>query len=108
MKNRDNKKENKVENSTIACSATLQEPRMLKNLVERLACRHYDDDFSFEKVPPEWKAIDTSSLEAYVSVDITLSDKTEFFNIPIITCFLFTCIKEKAGKYSLALSSSLS
>jgi len=108
MKNHYNKKGNKVENSTITCSATLQEPGMLKNLVERLACRHYDNDFIFEKVPSDWKAIETSSLEAYVSVDITLSDKKELFSIPLITCFLFTCIKEKSGKYNLALSSSLS
>lgn len=108
MKNHYSKKGNKVENSTITCFATLQEPRMLKNLVERLACRNYDTDFNFEKVPGEGKSIETSSLEAYVSVDISLSDKKELINIPFITCFLFTSIKEKSGKYNLALSSSLS
>lgn len=108
MKNQHNKKSNKVEISTIACAAILQEPRMLKNLVERLAYRHYESNYVFEKLPKDWKAIETSSLEAYVSVDILLSEKTVNFAIPSVTCFLFTCIKEKEGKYKLALSSSLS
>ena len=108
MKNHDNKKGIKVENSTIACSATLQESKMLKNLVERLACRNYDSEFFFEKLPADWKAIETSSLEAYVSIDVTISKKTELANVPIVTCFLFTCVKEKNSKYNLALCSSLS
>jgi hypothetical protein len=108
MKNHDNKKGIKVENSTIACSATLQESRMLKNLVERLACRNYDNEFVFEKLPADWKAIETSSLEAYVSVDLTISENTEMVNVPVITCFLFTCVKEKNSKYNLTLCSSLS
>ena len=108
MKNQDTKKGIKVETSTIACSATLQETKMLKNLVERLACRNYDSEFFFEKLPADWKAIQTSSLEAYVSADVTISEKTELVNVPVITCFLFTCGKEKNGKYNLALCSSLS
>ena len=108
MKNYDNKKSIKIETSTIACSAILQESKMLKNLVERLACRNYDSEFVFEKLPSDWKAIETSSLEAYVSVDVAISEKTELVNVPIVTCFLFTCVKEKNSKYNLALCSSLS
>jgi len=108
MKNHPNKKTHKVENSTIQCSAVLQEAKMLKNLVERLAYRHYDSDFVFEILPKDWKAVEISSLEAYVSVDILLFEKKEQLNIPFISCFLFTCFKENEGKYKLALCSSLS
>ncbi len=108
MKNQDNKKRISIENSTVTITAALQEPRMLKNLVERLAVRNYDADHSFEKLQPGWKAIETSSIEAYVSVDISLSENNDLFKIPFITCFLFTCIREKEGKYNLRFSNSLS
>ena len=108
MKNQDNKKRISVENPTVSVTATLQEQEMLKNLVERLATRNYDVDYSLEKVQPGSKAFETSSIEAYVSVDISLSENNDLFKIPFITCFLFTFIKSNGGKYDLRFSSSLS
>jgi len=102
MKNQNNRKQVKV------ISATLLESRMLKSLVERLAKRNYDADYFYEKVQEGSKAIETSSLEAYVSVEMALTENGDHFNIPIVTCFLFTCIKHSGGNYNLRLASSLS
>lgn len=108
MKNSDNKKGRRMENSSIAITTTLAEPRLLKNLVEKLADRRYDIGYNHEKVESGWEAIETSTIEAYVSGEINLSDKTDLMKIPFITCFLFTCTKGKEDGYNLTWASSLS
>jgi hypothetical protein len=108
MRNPNNPNGKKTGTSEISITATLLEPRLLKSLVERLAYRRYDVDHVFEKVEPGWEAIETSSIEAYVSGDINLSTQKDFINMSFMTCFLFTCKKAKNGKYNLALCSSLS
>jgi hypothetical protein len=95
-------------------SASLDQPEFLQNLVERLAYRRYDLGYGDEKMPPGFKALETSSTETYVSgtmaLDFTAEDTaaTEPINMPFITCFLFTCIKVKTDPYQLIWSSSLS
>jgi hypothetical protein len=97
-----------MRNSSIAITATLMEPRLLKNLVEKLADRRNDPGYSLQKVQPGWKAIETSSIEAYVSGDIVFSDKTDFIVMPFDTSFLFTCIKSRRAEYNLTWAVSLS
>ncbi|TAL43757.1 MAG: hypothetical protein EPN92_09730 [Chitinophagaceae bacterium] len=97
-----------MKNQSIAITATLEEPRLLKTLVERLADRRYDIGYGHEKVKPGWKAIETSSIEAFVSGNINLYGEIDLLNIPFVTCFLFTCIKEKEDGYKLTWASSLS
>ena len=97
-----------MKNSYIAITAILAESKFLKNLVEKLAERRNDIGYNFEKVQPGWQAIETSSIEAYVSGDIILSDKKDLINMPFATCFLFTCIKRRGSEYKLTWANSLS
>jgi hypothetical protein len=107
MKNPGNKKSKKMQNA-IAITATLIQPRLLKNLVEKLADRRYDLGYSYEKVQLGWQADETSSIEAHVSGDINFSGSNEEINMPFVTSFLFTCTKGKGQDYRLAWISSLS
>jgi len=93
-------------------TATLDQPELLENLVEKLASRRYDIGYSREIVPQDWQALETSSTETYVSGTlsfggVTINDDASI-NMPFITSMLFTCIKEKEGNYRLLWSSSLS
>ena len=108
MKKPINKNSNQMKNSSIGIAANLVEPRMLKNLVEKLADSHHDMGYSFEKMQAGWQAIETSSIEAYVSVDTNLSTKTDSIRMNSITSFLFTCIKAKRQDYKLTWVNSLS
>ena len=108
MKNPFNKKSNRIKNSAIAITATLAEPRLLKNLVEKLADRRYAIGYSLEKVQPGWQAFESSSIEAHVSGDINLSTETDRINMPFVTCFLFTCTKGRWLNYNFTWVNSLS
>ena len=55
-----------------------------------------------------FKAIETSSTETYISGTVAIVDEDEVINMPFITRFLFTCTKEKDGPYKLGGSFSLS
>ena len=94
--------------NSLLISASFDQPVFLENLVEKLADRHYDLGYSQEAVPKNWKAVETSSTETFVSGVVGLSDNNEIINMPFITRFLFTCVKEKKGSYKLEWSSSLS
>ena len=99
---------------TLHISAAFDQPEFVQNLVERLAYRRYELGFGNEKMPPGFKALETSSTETYVSgtmaIDFPADTEAgeERINMPFITCFLFTCIKGKTDPYQLIWSSSLS
>ncbi len=99
-------------NKEFSIAANLNEPRLLKNVVEKLASRHVDLGFASSTVPGNWKAIETSCIMAYVlgtfDVHINRNGLEEQANIPFSSCFLFTCIKDKFGSFNLEWSSSLS
>jgi hypothetical protein len=81
-------------------------------VVETLASRHIDLGYSHSTVPQQWKAIETSCIQAYVLGNFDLQTSggeiEEQMNIPFSSCFLFTCIKGKYGLFNLEWSSSLS
>jgi len=93
-------------------TATLDQPELLENLVEKLASRRYDIGYSREIVPQDWQAVETSSTETYISGTLAFSglmnDDDVSINIPFITSMLFTCIKGTEDDYRLLWSSSLS
>lgn len=95
-------------NKSLHITATLDQPDLLENLVERLACRLYDVGYCNEKMPDHQEAFETSSTETYVSGAVALDDSGELINVPFITSFLFTCIKAKDNLYKLTWGSSLS
>jgi hypothetical protein len=94
-------------------SAAFDQPEFLQNLVERLAYRRYELGYGNEKMPPGFKALETSTTETYVSgtmaIDFPADSATgkERINMPFITSFMFTCIKGKTDPYQLIWSSSL-
>ena len=108
MKKPNNKNNSKVETLPIAIKASLNEPYLLKDLVESLADRRQDIGYSLEKVQLGWKALETSSLEAHVSGRVSISNETDSVNMLFTTCFLFTCTKAKRQNYSLTWVNSLS
>lgn len=99
-------------NNILQITATLDQPELLENLVEKLASRRYDIGYSRETVPQDWQAVETSSTETYASGSLCFSGLTNnddaVVNMPFITSMLFTCIKGKEDDYRLLWSSSLS
>ena len=99
---------------TLHISAAFDKPEFVQNLVEGLAYRRFEFCYGNEKMPPGFKALETSTIETYVSgtiaIDLPADTETgeERINMPFITCFLFTCIKGKTDPYQLIWSSSLS
>jgi hypothetical protein len=96
----------------MSITANLNEPILLRTVVETLASRHVDMGYSKTVIPHQWKAIETSCIQAYVlgTFDVQANGNTieEQMNIPFASCFLFTCIKGKYGLFNLEWSSSLS
>ena len=95
--------------NSIHITASLEQPELLQEMVERLATRRTDIGYCNEKMPGEWEAIETSSTEAYVtgSMEIWCNEK-EGNSHPFTTCFFFTCAHAKNGDYKLKWISSLS
>jgi len=93
---------------SIHISATFDQPDLLADLVEKLAYRRNDLGYGTEKMPDGRKALETSSTETYVSGTIIVNESGEQIHFPFITCFLFTCTKEKNKEYKLAWGRSLS
>lgn len=99
---------NESKKGVIGISATLVQPGLLKNLVEELANRRPYKGYCYENLHAGWIAVDTSSLEAHVSGNISLLCKNDFISMPFVSCFLFTCTKGKGQAYNLVWVSSLS
>lgn len=98
-----------VMKKNLQISAAFDEPEFVQNLVERLAYRRYDIGYGKERMPPGFKALETSSTETYVSGTLAIdAENNEHINMPFITAFLFTCVKGKSDPYQLIWSSSLS
>lgn len=99
-------------NQNLNIVATLDQPKVLENLVEKLASRRYDIGYSREAVPQNLQAVEVSSTETYVSGTLSFSglmnNDDVSINMPFITSMLFTCIKGKEDEYKLLWSISLS
>ena len=92
---------------SLQITASFDQPELVENIAEKLASRRYDYGVSNIRMPKKWTAIDTSSVENYVSgtIEIAFSAK-EKIKMPFITCFLFSCTKEKNQSYELSWSLS--
>ena len=90
-------------------TASVDKPEELENIIEQLATRRYDIGYSRAYIPEPWKAIESSSVEGYMSGRIEFDyNETQRIRIPYITCFMFSCTKLKHGSYDLTWSVSLS
>ena len=97
---------------TLNVTATLNEPGLLRTVVETLASRHVDMGYDKSVVPQQWKAVETSCIQAYVlgsfDMQVNESNPGEVINVPFASCFLFTCFKAEYGLFNLEWSLSLS
>ncbi len=92
---------------TIRIKATIDEESFLENMVEKLALRHsYTGPDKQKSLGID--ALETSSTETYVSGTLAIKTKSQQINMPFITSFLFTCIKESKDTYSLEWGVSMS
>ena len=88
-------------------TATLDQPELLEDMVEKLAARHYETGYAKARVPKTWQAIDTSSIEAYVSGVVEFDyNEEQRIRIPFITCLVFSCTREKNDSYDLSWAAS--
>lgn len=90
-------------------TASVDKPEVLESIIEQLATRRYDIGYGNAIVPTAWNAIDTSSVESYISGRVEFDyNEIQRIRMPYITCFLFSCMKEKNKPYDLKWSISLS
>ena len=90
-------------------TASIDKPEVLEDIIEELANRRYDIGYAQASVPQTWNAIDTSSVEAYVSGCVEFDyNETQRIRVPYITAFVFSCKKARHGEYELSWSFSLS
>jgi hypothetical protein len=90
-------------------TASFDRPELLENIIEQLASRRYDTGYAKAAVPASWQALDSSSVEAYLSGRVEFDyNETQRIRLPYITGFLFCCIKGKTDPYDLRWSISLS
>lgn len=91
-------------------TATLDQTKLLEDLVEKLAYRRSDTGIAKIKMPENQEVVETSSNETYVNGTFHLSEEgSEFdYSIPFISQFLFTCIKLDDDTYKISWTSSLS
>ena len=88
-------------------TAIIDHPGFLEDIVEKLALRH---TFSYNnsKNNNNLDLVETSSTETYVSGTMVIEDQDEHINMPFITPFLFTCVKQSEDTYSLEWALSMS
>lgn len=83
-------------------TATLDQPELLEEMVEKLAIRSYENSQSKIRVPKTWEALETSSLEAFVSGVVEFDyNEEQRIRIPFVTCLVFSCTKTKNETYDL-------
>lgn len=92
---------------TLHIKATIDEQAFLEDMVEKLALRHnYTGAVKQKRLGNN--EIETSSTETYVSGTLAIGTSDETINVPFITSFLFTCIKESEDTYNLEWGISMS
>ena len=99
---------NRPGNSPISVNSSLSDPTLLVFLVEKLADRRNGTGYDRQAVQPGWQAIETSSIEAYVSGNTNLSHETDAIDAGFTTSFIFSCTKAKDQSYSFTWLCSLS
>ena len=108
MKNYYNQENDKNENYSVTISIKLHKPGLLKNMVEKLADKRVDMGYCHEKMHLGWLAVETSSIEAFVSGNLNIANELEHIYSSFLTNFYFTCTKDKGEPYKLLWMSSLS
>ena len=106
MKNK--KREEKPPGLPPDATATIDAIPFLEGLVKYLAERRSRTGHVIELTHPDWQRIDTSTVETFVSGNISLVHKNSILKTPFTGCFIFTCTRGEKGVYDLMWSNSLS
>lgn len=96
------------DSSPLIVSVTLDAAPLLTNMVEKLAHRRYQLGFSKELMPEGFRAVDSSTIEAYVSGCMDIEESNEYIALSYTTCFSFTCTRVLGGPNKLCWVNSLS
>jgi hypothetical protein len=94
--------------SPLGVSVTIDEAPLLQSLVEKLAHRRYDIGYGLQAMPSGWQAVETSTIEAFVSGCMDMYGCGEPVSLSYTTCFSFTCTKLSGEDNNLAWVNSLS
>ena len=89
-------------------TASIDQPELMEDMIERLAYRNKDLGYAETSRTGDWQAVDTSSIEKYVSGSLEVDFENEKMHIPFISSFIFSCTKEEKNPYKLNWSMSLS
>ena len=88
-------------------TAKLDQPELLENMVEKLAIRPNEKSATKTRVPKTWQALDTSSIEAYVSGVVEFDyNEDQRIRVPFITCLVFSCTRGGNEPYDLCWTAS--
>jgi hypothetical protein len=105
---RSNKTGKRQNSNVLGVGVSIDEMRFIKELINDLAARRNDLGYAYKPVPEGRRAIETSSLEAYVSGKVAMADSANDVITQYSTGYMFTCCKVKGGDYTLTWMSSLS
>lgn len=94
--------------SSTAIAVSFEKPRLVQTLVEGLAVGRNHAAHCKESVPVGHVVFETASIEAFVTVNLSLSEENETIDSSSTTSFVFTCIKGRTGSCNLSWSNSLS
>lgn len=103
-----NRPNRKSKSAVLGVGVSIDELRFIKELITDIAGRRQDMGHSYQVVPEGKRALETSSLEAYVSGKIAMADSANDVLVSFSACYMFTCCKVKGGDYTLSWMSSLS
>jgi hypothetical protein len=92
----------------VTVTATINAIPFMEGLVKYLAQRRYNVSFQLLLTHPGWEAIDTSSVETFVSGNFHFDSNNNPLKVTFGSGFLFTCIRGHEGVYELRWSNSLS
>ena len=77
-------------------TATLDQPELLVDIVERLATQRNENSHEIVRVPGEWQVMETSSIEVYASGSVEFDyNDDQRIRVPFVTCLIFSCTREK-------------
>lgn len=89
-------------------AATIDELLFLQSLVTKLARKPFDIGRRKPQNLADWQAMDSSSLEAYVSGHLSLNNAGVETDMSFTTAFMFTCTRINKEGFDLSWVSSLS
>jgi hypothetical protein len=95
--------------TSLHITASFDKPELVEYIAQTLAAKPYPSPITKTQLPGEWRAIETSSVENYVSGNVDIMEDDEAgLHVPFKTCFLFTCIRGKNDPYRLDWGMSFS